>query len=290
MSCSEEIGHGVQAKIALEVSLPGPAQCPDGAFGKPQARFGFVLQNNGIVDGVPRQRVQTHHVPRAFRSHGNRVGPTSLFHMGFQGQGGSRGRVLLVGVVHLVDGRLVPFEQRKHAGRFSGDKVGGVHAWAEVGAPKPKISSIDAVVSFLTLAEDFFFGDLVTFSAFFDNLFVLSTEDLLFEERIFLTSSKVNARLSFFASSSVFPLAELLEMISLTLLTISFSFDILSFFNLPLTALGLLTFVLLTTDFAVFDAVDFFDFAVLGWPLGVPVFEFDEFALALVFFLFTVMS
>ena len=73
-------------------------------------------------------------------------------------------------------------------------------------------------------------------------------------------------------------------MISLTLLTISFSFDILSLFNLPLTALGLLTLVLLTTDFAVFDAVDFFDFAVLGWPFGVPVFEFDEFALALVFF------
>ena len=31
------------------------------AFGKPLL-VGFVLQNNGIVGGVPRQRVQTHHV------------------------------------------------------------------------------------------------------------------------------------------------------------------------------------------------------------------------------------
>ena len=61
VSCSKEVGHGVQAKIALVVLLPGPAQCPDGAFGKSQTRFGFVLQNKGIVDRVPCQSMQTHH-------------------------------------------------------------------------------------------------------------------------------------------------------------------------------------------------------------------------------------
>ena len=88
------------------------------------------------MDGVPRQRVQTHHVPRAFGCHGNRVGPTSLFHVGFQHQGGPRRGVLFLGVVHFVDGGVVALKQRKHAGRFTGDEVGGVHARAEVGAPE----------------------------------------------------------------------------------------------------------------------------------------------------------
>ena len=65
------------------------------------------------------------------------------------------------------------------------------------------MSSTDAVVNFLTFVEaplrEVFLTDLevVLVSSFFSTLLLL-----FFEERILLTSSKVNARLSFFSLSS----------------------------------------------------------------------------------------
>ena len=67
--------------------------------------------------------------------------------------------------------------------------------------PNPKMSSIDAVVNFFTFVvaplREVFLTLAVLVSSFFSALVTL-----FLDERILRTSSKVNARLSFFSVSS----------------------------------------------------------------------------------------
>ena len=95
--------------------------------------FGFVLQNNGIVASSTPTCANP---PRLWRSEVTSIpwGQPPCSTWDFKSRRSLRARPLWV--VHLVDGGVVLLEQRKHAGRFTGDEVGGVHAWAEVGAPK----------------------------------------------------------------------------------------------------------------------------------------------------------
>ena len=79
--------------------------------------------------------------------------------------------------------------------------------------PNPKISSTEAVVSFLTLLEPFFSLALETFSTFdVDSLFDCSFFDsFFFFDKIFLTSSKENPLLSFLEEGSLAILLEFLK-------------------------------------------------------------------------------
>ena len=92
----------------VRVPLPSPAQCPHGAFSKAETGFGFVLQNNGIVDRVPCQSMQTNHFAFALAFNGHFTRPPTRNGVRLECECRAARGVFLVHVMHLADVGFVP--------------------------------------------------------------------------------------------------------------------------------------------------------------------------------------
>ena len=126
--------------MALKVLLPSPPKRQDSAFCKSTSVLGFVLQNNGIMDRVPCQSMQTHDFALTFAANGGLFGQSACHGCLFQRDGRAAWRVQLVHVVNFANVCRVSLKLGHDLARMLGNGIQGMDPRAEVGGPKSRCS------------------------------------------------------------------------------------------------------------------------------------------------------